>query len=73
MFLFQKSFHSNIRHNSEEKTSDSCQLQQNTLNISFNLGLRYTLKNAGLFQPKFGSNMDKPKCWVQNAIFESES
>jgi len=21
----------------------------------------YTL-NAGLFQPKFGSNMDKPKC-----------
>jgi len=28
----------------------------------------YTLKNAGLFQPKFGSNMDKPKCWVKNAI-----
>jgi len=25
-------------------------------------------KNAGLFQPKFGSNMDKPKCWVKNAI-----
>jgi len=25
-----------------------------------------TLKNAGLFQPKFGSNMDKPKCWVKN-------
>jgi len=22
----------------------------------------YSLKNAGLFQPKFGSNMDKPKC-----------
>jgi len=21
-----------------------------------------------LFQPKFGSNMDKPKCWVKNAI-----
>jgi len=21
----------------------------------------YTLKNAGLFQPNFGSNMDKPK------------
>jgi len=20
--------------------------------------------NAGLFQPKFGSNMEKPKCWV---------
>jgi len=28
----------------------------------------YTLKNAGLFQPKFGSNMDKPKCWVKNVI-----
>jgi len=29
----------------------------------------YTLINAaGLFQPKFGSNMDKPKCWVKNAI-----
>jgi len=27
-----------------------------------------TLKNAGLFQPKFGSNMDKPKCWVKNVI-----
>jgi len=25
-------------------------------------------KNAGLFQPKFGSNMDKPKCWVKNFI-----
>jgi len=25
----------------------------------------YTLKNAGLFQPKFMSNMDKPKCWVK--------
>jgi len=35
------------------------------------------LKNAGLFQPKFGSNMDKPKCWVKNVIekctVESES
>jgi len=28
----------------------------------------YTLKNAGLFQPKFGSNMDKLKCWVKNVI-----
>jgi len=28
----------------------------------------YTLKNAGMFQPKFGSNMDKPKCWVKNVI-----
>jgi len=28
----------------------------------------HTLKNAGLFQPKFGSNMDKPKCWVKNVI-----
>jgi len=27
-----------------------------------------TLKNAGLFQPKFGSNIDKLKCWVKNAI-----
>jgi len=37
----------------------------------------HTLKNAGLFQPKFGQNMDKPKCWVKNVIkkitVESES
>jgi len=26
----------------------------------------HTLKNAGLFQPKFGSNMDK--CWVKNVL-----
>jgi len=36
-----------------------------------------TLKNAGLFQPKFGSNLDERKCWVKNAIkkctVESES
>jgi len=25
-------------------------------------------KNAGLFQPRCGSNMDKPKCWVKNEI-----
>jgi len=25
-------------------------------------------KNAGLFQPNFGSNMDKPKRWVKNVI-----
>jgi len=25
-----------------------------------------TQNNAGLFEPKFGSNMDKPKCWVKN-------
>jgi len=34
-------------------------------------------KNAGLFQSKFGSNMDKPKYWVKNVIqkitVESES
>jgi len=34
-------------------------------------------KNAGLFQPKFGSNMGKPKFGVKNAIkkitVESES
>jgi len=28
----------------------------------------YTLKNAGLFQLKFGLNMVKPKCWVINVI-----
>jgi len=36
----------------------------------------YSLKNAGLFQPKCGSNMDKPKCWVKKSIknvVESES
>jgi len=27
---------------------------------------RYT--DFGLFQPKFGSNMNKPKCWVKNVI-----
>jgi len=35
-------------------------------------------KNAGMFQTKFGSNMDKPKCWIKNVIkkkmsFENES
>jgi len=34
-------------------------------------------KNPELFQPNLGSNMDKPKCWVKNAIqkctVESES
>jgi len=25
-------------------------------------------KNAGLFRPKFGSNVDKPKCCVKNVI-----
>jgi len=28
----------------------------------------HSKKNAGLFQPKFGSNIDKPKCWVKNVI-----
>jgi len=41
------------------------------------LMVSYTLKNDGLFQPKFGLNMDKPKCWVKNVIkkftVESES
>jgi len=32
------------------------------------MGRSHTLKNAVLFQPKFGSNMDKPKCWVKNVI-----
>jgi len=25
-------------------------------------------KMLGCFNPTFGSNMDKPKCWVRNAI-----
>jgi len=25
---------------------------------------QHTLKNAGLFEPMFGSNMVKPKLWV---------
>jgi len=29
---------------------------------------QHTLKNAGLFEPKFGSSMDKPKCWVKNVF-----
>jgi len=37
----------------------------------------YTKKYAGLFQPKFVSDMDKPKYWVKNVIqkitVESES
>jgi len=28
--------------------------------------------DAGLFQPKFGSNMDKPKCWVKNVQLKVE-
>jgi len=28
----------------------------------------YTLNNAGLFQPKCGSNIDKPKCLIKNVI-----
>jgi len=35
------------------------------LNILFYVNWKevgYTLENAGLFQLKFGSNMDKPKC-----------
>jgi len=34
------------------------------------VGNKYILhsKNAGLFQPNFGSNMDKPKGWVKNVI-----
>jgi len=39
--------------------------------------VHYTLNNAGWFQPKFGSNMEKPKCWFKNVIqkcnIESES
>jgi len=30
-------------------------------------------KNAGLFQPKFGSYMDKPKCWVKNVISKTST
>jgi len=33
----------------------------------------HTLNNAGLFQPKFGSNMDKSKCWVKNATKQIHS
>jgi len=32
------------------------------------ISIKLTLKNTGLFQPKFGSNMGKPKCWVKNII-----
>jgi len=28
--------------------------------------ISYTRKNAGLFQSKLGSNMDKPKCSVES-------
>jgi len=30
------------------------------------------MKNAGLFQPKVVSNMDKPKCWVKNVMLKVE-
>jgi len=36
--------------------------------ITVNNESESTLKNAGLFQPKFESNMDKPKWWVENLI-----
>jgi len=26
------------------------------------------MEYAWLFQPRFGSNMDKPKCWLKNVI-----
>jgi len=32
----------------------------------------YTLKNAGLFQPKFGSNIHKPKCCVKMQLNEQK-
>jgi len=30
--------------------------------------ISFTLNNSELFEPKFGENMDKPKCWVENVI-----
>jgi len=33
-----------------------------------NVLLMFVHSNAGLFQPKLGSNVDKPKCWVKNLI-----
>jgi len=43
-----------------------------------NVGLKLQLKKlkveVGLkLEPKVGSNMDKPKCWVKNAIKKVES
>jgi len=43
----------------------TCALGFNTKSKTIHL---HTLKNAGLFLPKFGSNMDKPKYWVKNVI-----
>jgi len=36
--------------------------------LIINQQITHSKKKAGVFQPKFGSNMDKPKCWVKNAI-----
>jgi len=38
------------------------------LNYIFSLSIILHSKNAGLFEPNFGSNMDKPKRWVKNVI-----
>jgi len=41
-----------------------CQTSTSTISSIVHIYIRasITLKNAWLFQPKFGSNMDKPKC-----------
>jgi len=36
--------------------------------LMLNLKQHSILNTAGLFEPKFGSNIDKPKCWVKNVI-----
>jgi len=43
--------------------------------LFFYSSLNISLKNAGLFQPKFGSNMNQPKCWIEDVIkkFTAES
>jgi len=38
----------------------------NQIKIAFSVALAFcTLKNAGLFKPKVGLNMDKPNYWVK--------
>jgi len=49
---------------------NSGQAQENDTNNN-SQRFKYTLKNAGLFYPNFGSNVDKPSYWVTflNDIF----
>jgi len=47
-------------------TNPAIGLKMSFKNVTQWLGLSIHSKNAGLFLPNFGSNMDKHKRWVKN-------